>query len=38
MGFAVEHRLLGDILAATGDHTAASELYRTGLEAIEPLL
>jgi tetratricopeptide (TPR) repeat protein len=38
IGRAVAHRVLGDLLRSRGDEAAGSEAYRTGLEAVEPLL
>jgi tetratricopeptide (TPR) repeat protein len=38
VGIAVAYRALGDLLRAQGDELGASESYRTGILAIEPLL
>jgi tetratricopeptide (TPR) repeat protein len=38
VGLAVSHRALGDLLRARGDEAGATEAYRTGILAIEPLL
>jgi tetratricopeptide (TPR) repeat protein len=38
IGLAVTYRALGDLLREAGDESAASEAYRTGILAIEPLL
>lgn len=38
VGLAVSYRALGDLLLAQGDEPGGCEAYRTGLQAIEPLL
>jgi len=38
VGLAVSYRALGDLLLAQGDEPGGCEAYRTGLQAVEPLL
>jgi tetratricopeptide (TPR) repeat protein len=38
IGLAAAYRALGDLLVAQGDESGGSDAYRTGIQAIEPLL